>query len=278
MTNSSSKSNPRQLRLIAFNILEGLRPVKPAANERRLVDRDRAKAVRELVDEYQPDFLALNEALYCRIFADKKVNYSHLFKFPHHECALYDDAWGNAILSKHPIIHSSEMRIYNRGGLIIETHTNSGPLTIASYHPHPARYPENKAEDFAALVEGIKGPVIICGDFNCISPDDTIDYPALTKAFASFSTDPKSTLDRFIESGKQVFSRLEQLGFHDAIPKAGRRYSIPTDLLNRDKSSAMRIDHILVNDKIKVLSGEVIHSDASNRASDHHPVMIDFSL
>ena len=40
----------------------------------------------------------------------------------------------------------------------------------------------------------------------------------------------------------------------------------------------MRIDHILANEAIEVVSGGVIHSTASNRASDHHPVALDFGI
>ena len=75
-----------------------------------------------------------------------------------------------------------------------------------------------------------------------------------------------------------MFAALGRLGFRDAVPHAGRRYSMPTDLINADKSSAMRIDHVLCNDAIEVTAGEVVHSAASNRASDHHPVVVDFKL
>ena len=186
--------------------------------------------------------------------------------------------WGNAILSRFPITKSEEMRIYNRGGLIATIETTAGPLTVASYHPHPQRLPENKALDFGRLVAGLTGPVIICGDFNCISPEDPIDRRQLVEAFRSFSTSAEAAVERFIDSGKQVFDTLGKLGFKDAIPPAGRRYSIPTDLINRDKSSAMRIDHVLANDGIEVVGGEVVQTAASNCASDHHPVTLDFRI
>jgi endonuclease/exonuclease/phosphatase family metal-dependent hydrolase len=40
----------------------------------------------------------------------------------------------------------------------------------------------------------------------------------------------------------------------------------------------MRIDHILANDALEIVGGEVVHSAASNRASDHHPVLVEFHL
>ena len=53
---------------------------------------------------------------------------------------------------------------------------------------------------------------------------------------------------------------------------------MPTDLINRDKSSAMRIDHVLANDDVDVIGGEVVQTAASNCASDHHPVMLEFRI
>ena len=206
------------------------------------------------------------------------VDYAELFGFPYEAAALYDGAWGNAILSRHPIARSQELRIYNRGGLTAVIDTPAGQLTVASYHPHPHREPKNKALDFTQLVTGLSGPLIVCGDLNCISPEDGVDRDQLIEAFRGFSSEAEWAVNQFIDSGKLVFASLGKLGLKDAIPPAGRRYSIPTDLINLDKRSGMRIDHILANDAIEVVSGEVVHSPASNAASDHHPVMVEFRI
>jgi endonuclease/exonuclease/phosphatase family metal-dependent hydrolase len=269
---------PRSIRLVSFNILEGFRPSSASSSERRLIDRDRAAAARAVVADLAPDILVLNEALFCRQYAGRTVDYGSLFDFPFQSAALYDDAWGNAILSRSPIVKSREMRIYNRGGLIAIIDTPGGQLSVASYHPHPGRYPENKALDFGQLVDGLTGPVIVCGDLNCISPEEHIDRRQMIEAFRSFSLNAETAVNQFIESGKQVFGALGQLGFRDAVPPSGRRYSIPTDLINLDKSSAMRVDHVLANDAIEVVAGEVVQNAASNRASDHHPVMVEFRI
>jgi endonuclease/exonuclease/phosphatase family metal-dependent hydrolase len=266
------------MRLVSYNILEGLRPIPSAATDRRLIDRERAAAVKAVVADLAPDILVLNEALFCRLHAGRAVDYGELFDYPHQAAALYDHAWGNAILSRFPIAKSQEMRIYNRGGLVATIVAPTGQLSIASYHPHPGRYPENKADDFTRLVGNVSGPLIVCGDMNCISPEDAVDRNSMIEAFGSFSNDPKTAVDRFIQSGKLVFSALGEIGFRDAVPSGGRRYTMPTDLINSDKQSAMRIDHILANNAIDVVSGKVIHSPDSNRASDHHPVMIDFRI
>jgi exonuclease III len=118
----------------------------------------------------------------------------------------------------------------------------------------------------------------VCGDFNCISPEDPIDRRQLVEAFRKFSTSAEVAVERYIDSGRHVFDVLGKLGFKDAVPPAGRGYSMPTDLINRDKSSAMRIDHVLANDSVVVAGGEVVHTAATNRASDHHPVMLKFRI
>jgi endonuclease/exonuclease/phosphatase family metal-dependent hydrolase len=266
------------VRLVSFNILEGLRPIGPDGTERRLVDRERAAAARSVVRDLAPDLLVLNEALFCREHAGQMVDYAALFGFDYQAAALYDGAWGNAILSRYPIRKSEEMRIYNRGGLTAVIDLPGGMATIASYHPHPERYPDNKALDFARMVVGLTGPLIVCGDLNCINPADPIDRAGLIEGFRRFTPDGETAVDRLIESGRMVFGTLAELGLTDAVPPAGRRYSIPTDLLSLNKSAAVRIDHVLANDGIEVLAGEVVHSDASNQASDHHPVVVDFRL
>jgi endonuclease/exonuclease/phosphatase family metal-dependent hydrolase len=235
-------------------------------------------AAKAVVAELAPDILVLNEALFCRAHVGRRVDYHRLFEFRHETAALYDGAWGNAILSRFPITRSQELRIYNRGGLIAAIETPCGALTVASYHPHPRRIPENKALDFSRLVDGLTGPIIVCGDLNCISPDDNMDRQRLITSFRDFSVDPEADVDRFLESGRLVFATLGRLGLKDAIPAMARRYSIPTDLISLDKTSGIRIDHILANDKIAVVHGEVVHSPASNRASDHHPVLLDFTI
>jgi endonuclease/exonuclease/phosphatase family metal-dependent hydrolase len=269
---------PDGFRIVSFNILEGFRPVAPDARERRQIDRARADAALALVSELAPDLLVLNEALFCRQHEGRMLDYGELFGFPYQAAALYDGAWGNAILSRYPIAKSEEMHIYNRSGLTALIDSPHGRFTVASYHPHPNRYPDNKALDFARMIAGVTGPLILCGDLNCINPEDHIDRAALIASFAHFTATAETAVDQLIESGRLVFGALYQRGLRDAVPPAGRRYSIPTDLLNIDKSSAIRIDHILANDLIEVLSGEVLHSAASNLASDHHPVMIEFRV
>ncbi len=265
-------------RLLAYNILEGFRPQGADPSERRRLDRERLGAARQFFAEVAPDIVVLNEALFCREYDGAGVDYAGLLGYPHEASALYDREWGNAILSRFPIRRAEETRIYNRGGLRAWIELPSGTVAVASYHPHPQRYPENKAEDFAALLADLGDTAIVCGDFNSISPEDEIDEGQLLAGFRRFSPDPEAAVVRFIESGRAVFAVLERHGLRDAIPPAGRRYSVPTDLRSADKDAAMRLDHICVGAAIEVLHGEVMHTPLSQLISDHHPVVADLVL
>ena len=70
------------LRLVSYNLLEGLRPTAPPASERRRLDRERADAARAVVNELRPDILVLNEALFCQQYRGHIVDYARLFGFP----------------------------------------------------------------------------------------------------------------------------------------------------------------------------------------------------
>src|SRR5260370_247555 len=85
------------------------------------------------------------------------------------------------------------------------------------------------------LPQPLGGTIVLCGDLNAISPADVVDRPRLIAAFRRFASNPEATVDQFIESGRKVFAGLAELGLRDAIPAAGRRYSIPTDLISLDK-------------------------------------------
>ena len=207
------------LRLASYNLLEGLRPIRPSAGEQRQLDRERAEAARVAVRELRPDILVLNEALFCQQYCGHLIDYARLFDFPYPAVALYDGAWGKAILSRYSIAKSHEMRTEDRGGLVAVIDSPIGQLTVASYHPHPSREPEDKAADFVRLVADLTDhPLIVCGDLNCVSPEDTIDRQAMVAAFRRFAPNPEAAVSQFIESGRHVFSALGRLGLRSCSP------------------------------------------------------------
>jgi len=265
-------------RLLAYNVLEGFRPFRTADAERRALDRARLEAVQQLCTELMPDILVLNEALYAQPYDGHVIDYPALLGFAHGAAALYDREWGNAILSRFPIRNSAQTRVESRGGLRAEIVLPDGIVTVATYHPHPLRGAQDKAADFAALIDGIAGALVVAGDFNAVSPEDAVDEARLLRGFRRFSPEPEAAMERVLASGRAIFPLLAARGLRDAIPPEGRRFSMPSDLRSADKDAAMRLDHILVSPEIAVLRGEVVHHVLSEVASDHHPVLADLAL
>lgn len=262
--------------LMVWNILEGWHDKD--ANGLLQWNENRFQASKCLIDQQQPDILVLNEALWARSIEGKFIDYAALLSYPFFCNEIYDGHWGNCILSRYPILSCSPFTIYNRSGLRVVIDTPNAPTHIATYHPHPSRYPENKASDYIELIEGHEHEAgILCGDFNAISPEDVIHESKIIKAFARFSENPAASFARFREGGKAIFPALKKLGFEDAIPAEHRRFTIPTDLLSLNKDSAMRIDHIWSNSKIKVHTGGVLQNSLADQSSDHYPTFLIFS-
>ena len=255
--------------IVSWNIWEGMgaQIVDGVAH----VDTARLEKIRQTLNDIRPDVVVLNEALWCQEENGFFIDYKRLLGFEHSVQDLYDKHWGNMIVSHRPLDNPFRFRIHNRGGLRVNI--GSPALTVATYHPHPSRYPAHKAQDFQRLLEGCVGPTVVCGDFNAVSPEDVLDEVALTQAFASFSRKPASDVARFTEGGRAVFNCLTQLGFSDAVAFSDRHPTIPTDALNPKKDTAMRIDHAWHKDT-QFCRARVWDTPLTQWASDHLPLVI----
>ena len=284
---SSLGGGPRQrlgratippMRLMSWNLLEGACQV--ASDGSTMDHPDRLEAAQALVHSCAPDILVINEALWCQPWEGHYVDYAARFGFPDSCGKLYDHHWGNVILSRYPVVACRSFDIYNRGGLLAEIATPQGVVCVATYHPHPSRWPVNKSQDFvdvAALSPPGK-PLFLCGDFNAISPDDQPDHDRLALAFARFAKDPVASSARFVDGGQAVFPRLVEAGLRDAVPNSRRGHTMPTRLVSDDDDSRMRIDHVWVNSQVVVQDARVCHDPLADKASDHYPLLVDFAL
>lgn len=269
---------------MTWNILEGL--MSKEGDERNDDSRRRTAAV-SLVKELNPDVLVLNEALNCREHLGHRRDYAAIFGYEHQSSALYDEEWGNAILSRHPIIDEFTMLIHpngsrqNRGALAVRVESEKETLWVATFHPHPRRRAFKRAGDVDSFLEHLDGPVVLTGDMNAVSPEDIVDHQALISGFERFSPPGEAprSVGRFLEAGRILFKEvLPRFGMTDALPMESRKHTIPTRLISQDLSSAIRIDHLLANGKIKVKSARVVHDARADLASDHYPIIADISI
>lgn len=263
---------------MSWNLLEGA--CQEAASGVPHDHPHRLAAAQALVRQVDPDILVINEALWCRPWQGHVVDYATRFNFPESCGKLYDAHWGNVILSRFPVVTRRYFDIYNRGGLVVEVLTPEGIVCVATYHPHPSRWPENKSQDFVevAALASPGRPLLLCGDFNAISPEDRPDHAALAQAFARFSQNPVESSARFIEAGRAVFPRLIAAGLRDAFLPQQRSHTMPTRMLSDEKDGRMRIDHAWVNQGVFIEHAWVCHDSLADLASDHYPLVLDFSI
>ncbi len=259
------------MRLMSWNIYNGFSNWQGA-----LID-----GAKDIIAQYDPDVLVLNEALHCEVYNGVKFAYRSLGSFPYSFGSLYANEWGNIILSKKPILNTKSLSFQNRGALL----GNIDGVCIATYHPHP--HSKNKEYDFTIIAE-FGNPDILCGDFNLIDPriSETYNHASMIEGFKRFSEKPKEDYERFVNDGHTVFEVLKQNGYYNVTK--GDDYTIPTDFCSLDKSSAIRLDYIMArkhvgartgngnSPKLRVKDSFVI-KDAEH-ISDHRPLIADFEI
>lgn len=158
--------------------------------------------------------------------------------------ASLDDLWGNAILSRYPIVDERLMKFESTGnlrraGLAVTIQPESGRAfdVVVTHLDNPSEAGDIRDAQLAQLLDllTMERPTILGGDFN-MTPDD----PGL--------------------------GRLLELGLIDAAATAGGAEPTSED--------GRRIDYIFVSEDFTVIDATVIDSDAS----DHFPVVVTLGL
>lgn len=196
------------------------------------------------------------------------------------------DAYGNALLSRSPILASAAHHLTpvpgkeQRGLLEARIQTpDRDPLTV--YVTHLDHTDEDaRLLQLRALrtwtVRDRNRPHVVLGDFNAIALWDFAGQPA---ALAALGSHPQAThlVTSAKEGGPQVVAQMEKSGYTDAytrfgLPGAGS--FIPA------VDPPIRIDYIFVSAPLlPALTGCAIIQEPEGRAaSDHRPVLAEFDL
>lgn len=259
------------MRIVLWNICKGLR------NDREEIDETRLTNARLCLEGLLPDVLILNEADYFEEWKGTRTDYQALFNFKFSEGHTYEGHMANCVLSQHPL---SNFKTYQndkrRGGFVVEVDHPDGPLFVATFHPYPNSRPDSKVRDITKTIDLANGkPTVFAADLNAVNPRDNMDEKALKQAFRRIARDKADeAVDKFIIGGVAIFPAIEKLGFRDLVPAEELKHTIPSNRCDMDKSTAMRIDHILGNRSIYG-SGWVVEDGQGEWASDHRPVAAD---
>ncbi|HXF62000.1 MAG TPA: endonuclease/exonuclease/phosphatase family protein [Caldilineaceae bacterium] len=195
------------------------------------------------------------------------------------------DAYGNALLSRWPILASAAHHLTPVAGKeqrgLLEARIllpNRRPLTVYVTHlDHTDE--EARLVQLRALrtwtVRDRNRPHLVMGDFNAIHPWDFAGRP---EALAQLGRNPKgSHMAQTARDGPQVIPQMEKAGYVDAYTRfgpPGAQSFIPA------VDPPVRIDYIFVSGPLlPALTGCAIWQEPPGQeASDHRPVVADFDL
>lgn len=252
------------MRLMTYNIFNG--------------GEERLPLIIEVIKREKPDYVTLNES---NTFA---ANNNEILKrvasavnLPYCDLALsgqYD--YHVAVLSKYPLKEVSKLQPLMRACLITRIDSELGSISIASLHLTPdtedLRHPEI---DLIVNSQRAYQNRILMGDMNSLAKHD--NYPP--QVIEIFND---TQLKKFTTDSKLRFDAIDKIissGYHDSAQHLGKNEesTIPTEI-NQDPAhnTKLRLDYIFVSKPLlpHLADYSVIKNGLTNKASDHHPVVI----
>jgi len=275
------------MKVLTYNI-HGWRDMNGASN---------LAALHQVIQETEADIVGLNEVFYPRIMdgaTEPALEYlaqqlGMYFVFgPCRRWPATDqmpaDAYGNALLSRWPIIASAAHHLTpvpekeQRGVLearilLPDQRTFTCYVTHLDHTDEEARLIQLRALR-SWTVRDRNRPHIVMGDFNAISPWDFVDYPERLQVLAAH---PQGGHMAGSEKGPRVIAQMEKAGYHDTL----RGCSQPQQSSFMPATDqALRIDYIFISQPLVpgVESCVIWQEPAGQEASDHRPVLAELDI
>ncbi len=256
-----------------YNILHGFHTTSSPFQ----LEEKRLKAAQEVVRKENPDVLVLTEACFAESHVQGIVmNYAEIFGYTHHAHArvVGGSEWGSSLLSKYPLLFSQNESQHYRTLLRTKIDVKGKEIYVDIAHPHPSLSDNEKAEFLKGVVEKYKKPYVLAGDFNAISPRDKKFYrqEEMIKNF-SFEKDPKKKVNDLLQM--LALAEVEKKGLKDTYKEIHKEFdfTIPTDMLSKNKKSGVRIDYIFCSLDFHVKDAYIVKNKLTEIASDHYPVI-----
>jgi endonuclease/exonuclease/phosphatase family metal-dependent hydrolase len=254
-----------RLRLVTFNIAHarGLNPIQGLTSLRKL--RLNLRRIARLLDELAPDIVALQEIDECSRWAG---NFDHLhylclhagfkhavFGINNRRTGLLNLSYGNAILSRHPIVATETVvfglrQVGEKGFLFAEIDVGGRLVPVVNLHLHFSSR-EHRFRQLGRMLAWLRDKQrhrraawgfspIVCGDFN--------------------------TSGKGADATASLLSHLSDYGDYTLHPTSGRTF--PSPLPSR------LLDFVF----LPAACGGGVSKVVRSMLSDHRPVMVDFDL
>lgn len=291
------------MKLATFNI-HGWRTLGPSVGSDPSATKPNLDRITNVLTEIDSDIIGLNEVFYPRIvegdsrpaleaLADR-LGMHYVFgpclRWPAQN-EMPADAYGNAILSRWPIIASAAHHLVARNdkeqavlapkeqrGLLEARVLLPSKKTFTVYSTHLDHTDEEvRTLQLRAMrtwtIRDRSRPHVVMGDFNAINPWDFADR---ADDYAKLAQHPKGSNLTNGEKGPLVIPQMEKAGYLDAYT----RFSTPGQDSFILAEDSIRIDYIFASKALadSVTSCKIWREPAGEEASDHRPVVAEISL
>lgn len=253
--------------LMTYNILKG--------------GADRLGEICTILAEQAPDFVALNEANDFDRAQEKMLkDVAEKIGLPYYALAVSESGYHVAVASRFPFKALHTLAPLRRAGIACVVEAPIGEVCIVATHMTP--YSEaDRAPEALVLEQAGEGyeNCLLVGDLNSLSPADA--YPE--SMIADFN---EKQIKKFTTNGALCFDTITHFlnaGFVDMAVAAGQNKIATTPTASNVDvshiSAGMRLDYVLARGPVaqRLVSYTVIKNSATDRASDHYPVLVAFS-
>ena len=262
-----------KIKIIEYNINHGF--YKTNFNSKGSFDFEPKRLVlaQAIINIQNQDVLVLLEAAFCKKNRyNILMEYHKLFNFTYHYEDLTNYEWGFVVLSKYPILNgqnlSKDKMIFAR----LKIDLGKEKINLDITHPHPSLSEYEKLQFFDNILNNFDKPYILTGDFNSISDEDSYNHDKLLKGFSLFDKNAKATVDKFME--RAVIPKIRDYQLIDTFKIINKNfgYTIPTDILSKNKNTGLRLDYLFCSKEFKILDSGIIRNELTENASDHYPI------
>ncbi len=187
-----------------------------------------------------------------------------------------------AFISKHPI---ENVKIVTEGmwhGLL---YAKIKGYHLFNTHLDPKTY-HTRLEEVDVLLKHVnqiskKEKVAIMGDFNNMSPQDSLAYKQKSKMNLLLRSESNRPEIKILKDGDIEFSAIQSIlsnGFSDSFLKFNEVYDKTAPTKVKKHNNYTRIDFVFLNKVLsrKAVNALIVKDDFTDYLSDHYPVFVEF--
>lgn len=232
---------------------------------------------RDWVDTLRPDVVAFQEMQHMS--QEQFALFAESCGFPY-AVLLKETGFPVALASRFPITNIEKVTKGMHHGFIYATIEGYRFVVL---HLSPVTY-EKRVEEVYTLLDFVKvramgKPLLVMGDFNNLSPQDSMDYDNPHKLKLMVQSELNHPGQKSLRDGKIEYTAIRALinaGFTDTWKLFHSQYekSAPTKV--RTHTNYSRIDYIWVNEVLRkqCVNAYLVKDAVTDYLSDHYPMVL----